>query len=481
VSGPRPVGHVTPTAPDREAFIASPLPIERQLRELFPRLDARVVLDVGSCEGEDAIRYATLFPSAAVYAFEPLPKNVRLVEENLARHPHPNIRVVPLALSDSTGTARFFVSSGQPDGVAPTDWDYGNKSSSLLPPARHLDVHPWVRFDEQIEVSTETLETFCRGQGITEIDVVHLDVQGAELAVLRGAGPLLDRVSVVWMEVEAIPLYDGQPLKADVERFMTDHGFRRIVDTVDAVAGDQLYVNTRIFPTRPAWRIASARASTTCFVRRAGHPFRRAGRRLIRPLHGPVLEPLWQRRSLAAWQRDGRPVPPPPAFKRKVVRAYGRRYGLGTMVESGTYFGDMVEAQRRTFGRVVSIELSPELWRSAADRFASVPNVTILQGDSTDVLPRVLADLGGPCLFWLDGHYSAGVTARGDLETPVWSELEAILDRRGPDVVLIDDARCFGEGDYPSIDAIRALVADRRPDWSVAVADDIIRIHGPRP
>jgi hypothetical protein len=47
--------------------------------------------------------------------------------------------------------------------------------------------------------------------------------------------------------------------------------------------------------------------------------------------------------------------------------------------------------------------------------------------------------------------------------------------------VLVDDARCFGQGDYPSIDGIRALVADCRPGWGVSVADDIVRIHGPAP
>ena len=75
----------------------------------------------------------------------------------------------------------------------------------------------------------------------------------------------------------------------------------------------------------------------------------------------------------------------------------------------------------------------------------------------------------------------AVLVARGDLKTQVLEELDAILGRPWPDVVLVDDARCLGQGDYPSIDGIRAIVADRRPGWSVSVADDIIRIHGPAP
>jgi FkbM family methyltransferase len=251
---------VTGIPSEREAYISAPLPIERELRRLFPRLDAKVVFDIGSCEGEDAIRYASLFPSATVYAFEPVPDNVRLIEANLAKHPQARIRVMPVALSDSEGRATLFVSSGQPPGAVASDWDFGNKSSSLLRPDRHLDVHPWVHFESMIEVKTETLEGVCGREGISDIDLVHLDVQGAELSVLKGAGSLLGRIGAIWMEVEAVPLYEGQPLKSDVERFMTRHGFRRVLDTVDSVSGDQLYVNPRLLRPKPRRTSLSVRA-----------------------------------------------------------------------------------------------------------------------------------------------------------------------------------------------------------------------------
>ena len=46
-------------------------------------------------------------------------------------------------------------------------------------------------------------------------------------------------------------------------------------------------------------------------------------------------------------------------------------------------------------------------------------------------------------------------------------------------VVLIDDARLFGSGDYPTVDELAADVQGARPEWSVAVEDDIIRIARP--
>lgn len=191
----------------------------------------------------------------------------------------------------------------------------------------------------------------------------------------------------------------------------------------------------------------------------------------------PVRE--WQ--EVRTWERRGRPAPPPPRVKQGIVAEYARRHHSELFVETGTYRGDMVEAQRRRFRRVWSIELQPRLAQQATARFARDRTVSILQGDSAVLLPDILASVREPCLFWLDAHYSAGVTARGAVDTPIVSELETIL--RHPvegHIVLIDDAREFtGKNDYPTIEALRERVADVRPDWVVEVRDDVIRAHRP--
>ncbi len=135
----------------------------------------------------------------------------------------------------------------------------------------------------------------------------------------------------------------------------------------------------------------------------------------------------------------------------------------------------------RRFQRVWSIELSPHLAEAAQLRFQRWPHIKIMEGDSAAVLPTLLADLAGPCVFWLDGHFSGGVTARGAVDRPIMSELTTILSRdQSGDVLLIDDARLFGKGDYPTVEAVRSVVDAMRPGWALEVGDDIIRIHEPR-
>jgi len=102
--------------------------------------------------------------------------------------------------------------------------------------------------------------------------------------------------------------------------------------------------------------------------------------------------------------------------------------------------------------------------------------VTILEGDSTTELKKILARLTEPAIFWLDAHASGGETATGVLETPIQSELRCILDHPvKAHVILIDDAREFGMGkDYPTIRRVRKLMASTYRGFEVK--DDIIRI-----
>ncbi len=218
------------------------------------------------------------------------------------------------------------------------------------------------------------------------------------------------------------------------------------------------------------------------------------------PLHKAYLA-LWKRRQIAAlarqgefakappsaeevgrllreWEGQGRPVPPPAVYKQDTLRAYGRRFGLAVFIETGTYFGDTVRAVKDQFRRLYSVELSTDLARLARARFRGDPHITILRGDSETVLPGILAGVQEPCLFWLDGHYSEGVTALGRHATPILTELETIFAHpvKGH-VILIDDARLFGqEKGYPTLEEMHRLAARSRPDLGFEVEDDIIRL-----
>ncbi|MBT4485768.1 MAG: hypothetical protein HOC71_19030 [Candidatus Latescibacteria bacterium] len=188
---------------------------------------------------------------------------------------------------------------------------------------------------------------------------------------------------------------------------------------------------------------------------------------------------LQHRKTYKEWEREGIPIPPPPVVKQHVVCAYARRFSCDTIVETGTYLGEMVYSVKDVFDRLYSIEIDRTLARKAQKRFSKYDRITILQGDSGEVLREILAEITTPCLFWLDSHYSGGLTSKGEFDTPVMQELTHIFNHDVRDyVVLIDDARCFtGENDYPELNDLREFVLAKKPGWSFEVEYDIIRIH----
>jgi hypothetical protein len=180
---------------------------------------------------------------------------------------------------------------------------------------------------------------------------------------------------------------------------------------------------------------------------------------------------------ISKWEKAGRPSPPPHQVKQSTIKEYQSRYQFKTLVETGTYLGDMIEAQRKNFEQIYSIELGVDLWNDAVKRFKRYPQINILQGDSGKMLNKITEQLNEPAIFWLDGHYSAGITAKGDLDCPIYGEIDAIFNgKKLNHVILVDDARCFvGKGDYPTVDNLTKYIQSKNSSYSVAIENDTIR------
>ena len=121
-------------------------------------------------------------------------------------------------------------------------------------------------------------------------------------------------------------------------------------------------------------------------------------------------------------------TPPEHTVKRRVLREYATKYGLRILVETGTYKGDMVEAMRGHFDHIYSIELSDTLHRECRTRFHGIKGIHLIHGDSGVELGKLMKRIQQPALFWLDGHYSGKITARGLKDTPIREELEHIFN-----------------------------------------------------
>jgi hypothetical protein len=177
------------------------------------------------------------------------------------------------------------------------------------------------------------------------------------------------------------------------------------------------------------------------------------------------------------WKLRLHPVRSPHLVKQRTVREYGAKYDLRILIETGTYYGEMVAAMRNDFEQIYSIEYDPGLAREATRKFELDSRVRILEGDSARVLPELLKSIAEPALFWLDAGYW-GWEKLGRDPQRLSVEVESILAHavKGH-VILMDDARCLnGQNGALTLTEFQSRVGARFSGHAFEVKHDIVRI-----
>lgn len=175
------------------------------------RSDFATVIDVGANRGQFVIFAAHRFPGARLICFEPLPRaRSQLLR---ATGSTDRLQLWDVALGDSTETAEFHVSAA-------------DDSSSLLPIGRRqTEVFPGTQERETIGVQVRRLDEVLTAPELVKPVLLKLDVQGGELAVLKGAEGILPAVDAILIEVSFVELYSGQALVDEVWDALRRTGF----------------------------------------------------------------------------------------------------------------------------------------------------------------------------------------------------------------------------------------------------------------
>lgn len=163
------------------------------------------VLDLGAHLLEEASQLLPLLPHATWHAFEPNPECCRAARSQVMPHlpAGASVHLHEVAVGRAGGTARLY-RSRKKDGGAWT------ASSSTKVPKQVLRSYPWLEFDEGIVVPQVALDAFCAEHGIARVDLVKMDMQGAETDAVAGGQLTLARARYVLTEVCESEEYEGQ-------------------------------------------------------------------------------------------------------------------------------------------------------------------------------------------------------------------------------------------------------------------------------
>lgn len=182
-------------------------------------------------------------------------------------------------------------------------------------------------------------------------------------------------------------------------------------------------------------------------------------------------------------------------LSRKFFNELKQVFHPDTFFETGTYTAGTALIASEFFKEVHTTELDQTLYKDCVVKTAVKKNITVYNGQSPEILAKIIPQCQGTILFWLDAHYSGGNTAKSNDNpsdpasiTPICKELAAIAQSGVKNcVILIDDMRGFGSRindteflgcwAYPCMQEICQLGLIINPNFAFALLGDMLMMY----
>lgn len=210
--------------------------------------DSPVVVEIGAHYGEDSLRFLEMFTGIKLYCFEPDPRNIQTFNKYITDS---RVQLFPIALSDKKGTLPFYPSYQQRaaldvpekyDWISPEDYNdmalNSSGASSLKPGYKYAS--------SAIDVAAERFDNWYAQTNLGKIDLIWIDVQGAEREVVDGMGVEIKNVKYLWIEYGE-STYEGAMTRLETVELFGKKGFDVLEEMSDTTpSGDIMFYNREL-------------------------------------------------------------------------------------------------------------------------------------------------------------------------------------------------------------------------------------------
>lgn len=186
----------------------------KNIENLIDLNNVQVIFDIGSRDACQTLEMSDWFPNSKIYCFEPVPQNAEWCKKNTARRK--NIFFEEAAISEVDGDVDFFVVTN------------GNIGASSLLNANKNHFYGNTYKQEQIKIKSTKASSYIKNNKIQNVDLIWMDVQGAELNVLKSFENEIKNIKAIHTEAALSSVYNGASTKYDIIEFLENNDFKLI-------------------------------------------------------------------------------------------------------------------------------------------------------------------------------------------------------------------------------------------------------------
>jgi FkbM family methyltransferase len=194
--------------------------IEKFVKHIENTNENFIIFDIGSRDCIQSIEFYNKFPNSKIYAFECNPNTLDLCKKNIESYSD-RITLIEGAVCDYDGNITFYPINQQ---KTITTWEDGNPGASSIFKSNGKYTHEKYVQDE-ITTNCHRLDSVMNNYGIPKVDIIWMDLQGAELLALKGLGNYLHNVKYIHTEVSYKEMYSGQVMFDELNKYILSNGF----------------------------------------------------------------------------------------------------------------------------------------------------------------------------------------------------------------------------------------------------------------
>lgn len=200
-----------------------------------------IILEIGARDCRETVGFLEYFPNARIFSFECNPETLPICRENVSKYK--NITLIEKAVTLKDGQIDFYqIDTEKTETIHPD----GNPGASSVLEANPI-YEPEKYIQKKITVDSVTLKTFMTENHIERVDILWMDIQGAELDALKSAGKLISNILSIHSEVEFFPIYKNQPMYKEIRHFLKSNGFGlKSFTSIGRYAGDAFFMKNSL-------------------------------------------------------------------------------------------------------------------------------------------------------------------------------------------------------------------------------------------